>query len=299
MDRLLNVEATSACYANCSMCPHDKVKNVGFLCLDVVDALINKVKNYSLYEVSISGRGEPTLHPQLVDIVNKLKCLNTPISIVTTTAGLNERNYKEILDAVDILRISVSSIEEDLFKIIHRGLEYKKTWKMIEQVISYCPEKVYIHLVGGEDTYSGLEATVNYFKKHNVNNIFLFPLWNRGGNLDVDQDIIKIRQMLVEKYSIHYSEDEYLDDEKRKKLNLPNYCPIGDTSISVNCFGEMIGCFQDFENHNKVCTVFEEVDFLSKRCQYFGKMQICKDCNSLKQVKILPDVEKLRGLMDE
>lgn len=291
MDRLLNVEATSVCYANCSMCPRDKVKKVGFIGLDVVDALIDKVKDYSLYEISISGRGEPTLHPQLVDIIKKLRSLNTTISVVTTTAGLNDKNYKRILDAVDILRISVSSIDEDLFKKIHRGLDYKKTWEMIEKVITYCPEKVYIHLVGGDDTYPGLEVTVKFFKEYNVNKIFLFPLWNRGGNLDVDQDILLIRQRLVEKYQIHYSEDEYLDEDKMGMLNIPNYCPIGDTSISVNCFGEMMGCFQDFENQNKVCNVYEEVDFLTRRCKHLGKMQICKECNSLKQVRRAPIVK--------
>lgn len=284
MERLLNLEVTSACYADCSMCPREKVKNKGFISLDLVDKLIDKAKGYDLYEISISGRGEPTLHPELVEIVKKFKQLNTTISVVTTTAGLNENNYKDIIDEIDILRISVSSLEEELFKKVHRGLDYKKTWDTIEKVISYNPEKIYIHLVGGQDTYPGLESTVKFFKEHGVNNIYLFPLWNRGGNLE-EQEILEIRKKLVKKYNIFYSEDEYLDDEKIKYLDEPNYCFVSDKSISVNCFGDMIGCFQDFENLTKVCRVDDNIDFIKERRKMLGKMNVCRECNLLRQVR--------------
>lgn len=153
MERLLNIEATSACYADCSMCPRDKVKVKGYVTMEVINSLIDKVKDYKLYEISISGRGEPTLHPKLVDIIKKLRKLNTRISVVTTTAGLNEDNYKQIIDAADILRISVSSIEKDIFKMVHRGLDYDKTWEMIEKVVDYKKDKINIHLVGGDVTF--------------------------------------------------------------------------------------------------------------------------------------------------
>lgn len=279
MERLLNLELTSFCNADCSMCPRENVRDFGYLSLETLDALIDKVSEYNFFEISLSGRGEPTFHPKLLEVLQKLKKLSTKISIVTTTDGLREKNYKDIIDSLDILRLSVSSIEEDIFYKIHRGLDYHKIWQNIDKVTKYSPEKLNIHLVGGEETYQGLEKTIKYFKERGINNIHLFPLWNRGGSVE-EQDIMELRKYLVNKYNIFYSEDEYLPEEKVKQLQNPNYCPIGDTSIAVNYKGEMIGCFQDFSNLTKICTVNDSVDFIEERCKVLKKMPVCMNCNS-------------------
>lgn len=284
MERLLNLEATSYCNANCSMCPRNCVKEYGYISLDTVDKLIDKIGDYLLYEISISGRGEPTFHPQLIEIIKKLQTLKTKISVVTTTDGIKDATYKQLIDELDIMRISVSSIDEQIFKKIHRGLNYDKIWKNITKLVNYNPEKLHIHLVGGEETYPALEKTISFFKANDVNNIYLLPLWNRGGNVE-EQEILNLRKQIVEKYNIFYSEDEYLDETKVRNLANPNYCPLGDTSISVNHRGDMIGCFQDFENLTKICSVDDDVDFITERVKVLKKMPVCRSCNSYNQAR--------------
>jgi len=279
MERLLNLELTSFCDANCSMCPRDNVTDFGYITLETIDNLIKKIEKYNLFEVSLSGRGEPTFHPQLIEILRKLRTLSNKISIVTTSDGLNENNYRDCMDNVDILRLSVSSIDEKTFYQVHRGLDYKKIWENINKLVKYNPEKLNIHLVGGESTYPSLEATIQFFKQNGVDNIHLFPLWNRGGNIQ-EQNINEMRKYLVDKYHISYSEDEYLDEDKTKMFSNPNYCPLGDTSIAVNYKGDMIGCFQDFENLTKICNVTDDVDFITQRAKVLKKMPVCKNCNS-------------------
>ncbi len=284
MERLLNLEVTSYCNANCSMCPRSNVREYGYISLETVDKLIKKVEDYVLFEISLSGRGEPTFHPQLVEILQKLRVLRTKISVVTTSDGLNQDNYMDVVDNVDMLRISVSSIDEELFHKVHRGLNYDKIWQNIERLVNYKPDKLNIHLVGGEVTYPCLERTVKFFKEHNVNNIHLFPLWNRGGSVE-SQDINEIRKRLVSEYGISYSEDEYLDDDKVRMMGDSSYCPLGDTSISVNFKGDMIGCFQDFSNQIRVCNVVDDVDFLEERAKVLKKMPVCRSCNSCEMAR--------------
>jgi len=284
MERLLNIELTSFCDANCSMCPRDNVTEFGYITLETIDNLIKKIEKYNLFEVSLSGRGEPTFHPQLIEILKKLRILSNKISIVTTSDGLNESNYRDCMDNVDILRLSVSSIDEKTFHQIHRGLDYKKIWRNIDKLVKYNPEKLNIHLVGGESTYPSLEETIQFFKQNGVDNIHLFPLWNRGGNIQ-EQNINEMRKYLVDKYHISYSEDEYLDEDKTKMFGNPNYCPLGDTSIAVNFKGDMIGCFQDFENITRICNVNDDVDFITQRVKVLKKMPVCKNCNSVNMAR--------------
>ena len=284
MKRLLNLEATSYCNANCSMCPRDCVKDYGYISLNTVDKLIDKVEDYLLYEISISGRGEPTFHPQLIEIIKKLQTLKTKISVVTTTDGINDTTYKQLIDELDILRISVSSIDEQIFKKVHKGLNYDKIWANIAKLVNYNPKKLHIHLVGGDETYPALEKTISFFKDNDVNNIYLLPLWNRGGNVE-EQETLDLRKQIVEKYNIFYSEDEYLDETKVRNLANPNYCPLGDTSILVNYKGNMIGCFQDFENLTKICSVNDDIDFITERVKVLKKMPVCRNCNSYNQAR--------------
>ncbi len=284
MERLLNLELTSLCDANCSMCPRDNVPEFGYITLETIDSLIKKIGKYNLFEISLSGRGEPTFHPQLIEILRKLRTVATKISIVTTSDGLTENNYRSCMDNVDILRLSVSSIDKKTFHQIHRGLDYDKIWKNIDKLVKYNPEKLNIHLVGGEITYPTLEETIKFFKQNGVDNIHLFPLWNRGGNTQ-EQNINEMRSYLVNKYNISYSEDEYLDEGKTKMLENPNYCPLGDTSIAVNFKGDMIGCFQDFENITRICNVNDDIDFITERAKILKKMPVCKKCNSANMVR--------------
>lgn len=284
MERLLNLELTSFCNADCSMCPRENIKEYGYITLETIDNLIKKIENYSLFEISLSGRGEPTFHPQLIDILKKLKKVSTNLSIVTTTDGLNDRNYKDCVDNVDTLRISVSSIDPEIFHQIHRGLDYEKIWNNINKLVKYNSQKLNIHLVGGEVTYHKLEDTIRFFKDNGVDNIHLFPLWNRGGSIK-EQHINEMRKYLVDKYKIYYSEDEYLDAEKQKKFANPNYCPLGDTSIAVNFKGDMIGCFQDFENITRICNANDDNDFIKERAKVLKRMPVCQNCNSAKMVR--------------
>ena len=122
MERLLNLEFTTICYANCVMCPRNVVKEQGYIDEKTIDNVLEFAKQQQLFEISISGRGEPTLHPNADSLLKRIHKLNVPLSIVTTTDGMNEENYKKIIDNIDILRISVSSIKKETFKKIHRGL---------------------------------------------------------------------------------------------------------------------------------------------------------------------------------
>ena len=284
MKRLANIELTPNCKAGCSMCPRDVIKNFGFMDLDTADDVVEQLKKYDLYGVSISGRGEPTFHPQLIEILKRLRKIGVPLSVVTTTDGLSGEKLKDCLDNVDMLRISVSSRDRDTFQRVHRGLDYDKIWGNIEELIKHDKDKLFIHLVGGETCYEHIGETIDYFRNRGVNNMFVFPMYNRGGDVD-EQDVNEKRKKIVEQFQIDFSEDEYMDGEKLKLLESPTYCPVGDSSIMVNFKGEMIGCFQDFANRTIVGYVKDrDLDFVAKRGTLLSKMPVCKECNTRKAV---------------
>lgn len=281
MKRLLNIEVTSYCYADCSMCPHDDIKSFGYIELETIDQIVKVFQNEQFWEVSLSGRGEPSLHNKLAEITKKLKLLYVPISIVSTGANLNKKTLIGVNENIDKIRLSVSSIHEKTFKQIHRGLDFKKTWQNIREVIECANEKIVVHLVGGSVIYNDLEDTTNFLRNMGVKEIYLMPLWNRGGLKEQSTDT-KHRNEIINKLNIYASENEYLNENKKIGNQISEYCVIGDSSLSVNYKGDIINCFQDFENLNIVGTVFSNhiYQILKERRYNLGKMNICKVCNS-------------------
>lgn len=285
MKRLLNIEVTSYCYADCLMCPRDEVKSLGYIEMNTIDQIVEKVNGVDLWEISISGRGEPLLHPDLELILKKLKQLNCPISIVSTGTYLNSENLDPIIEHIDKLRLSVSSIKPSVFKQIHRGLDYDKTWANIKEIIDIASDKLVIHLVGGEIIFDGLEETVEYLRDRGVEELYLMPLWNRAGELSQSADVGK-RLELIRKLKIMASENEYLNEDKKIANEQCKYCSIGDSSLSINYKGELVGCFQDFANENILGDLRSDnlYTLIENRRKILGKMNICRECNSAQAV---------------
>ncbi len=297
MIRLMNIEMTSYCPANCSMCPRHLIRDFGYLSNEVINNIISNISKKDLWEISFAGRGEPTLHPDFTKILEQFHQLNIPISVVTTGIALSDEKIYACEKYVDKIRLSISSINKEVFEKVHIGLDYFEVWENIKKLLKREKNKIIVHLVGGEVIYDSLPETVNFLRDLGIKRIHLLPLWNRGDSLE-EQNNAKKREKLINELNLESSESEYLNFKsldcrkhfESEKLKNPNYCFIGDSSISINFKGDVLGCFQDFGNKFQLGNIcydnFENI--FEKRSKFLGNMEICKKCNSKKTVIDLP-----------
>ncbi len=153
-----------------------------------VDELYNKIiRNKSYFNdkggVTFSG-GEPLLQaPFLTELSKKLK--KAGINIALDTAGITNKDYKELLEYIDIIIFDIKDITEARYKDltlgdIEKSLEFIKTANdlnkkfIIRQVI--VPE---IH-----DNYKFIDDLKkyidNHFKKENILDIEFIPYHHLG-----------------------------------------------------------------------------------------------------------------------
>lgn len=282
MKRLINLELTPYCPAKCSMCPRDLIKEFGYMSLETAQTIREQIQNIDdIWEISFAGRGEPTLHKNFSEIM-KIFSGTKPISVVTTGANLND----SILDAfnkyVDRIRISVSSVDRETFEKIHVNLNYDKVFENINRIIENVDkDKIIIHLVGGETVYPKVPETVEYLRERGIKNIYIFPLWNRGGTKEQHAEMMK-RKKIIDEYNLKPSEEEYLPTEFDASMLGNDYCLIGDLSLSINFKGEITCCFQDFGYSEIVGTVFNNdiKTIFENRSRVLGRMKMCNKCNS-------------------
>lgn len=285
---LLNVEATSACYADCSMCPRHVIGKHGRMSRETLEATLATATPDFVHEISFAGRGEPALHPNIADYLGMARTTGIFTSIVTTATNLNEKRAESVLDNVDVLRLSVSSIEPEIFKLVHRGLKFDGVKRNIENLAAMCPEKITAHLTGGPVIYDTVPQTVEWLRGVGIQRILLFPLWNRGGDIEAQRDNQR-RSKLLQDLSLITSESEYgggsnntsFQRDWRDGLAInDSYCAVGDSSISVNYDGRIVGCFQDFGQSSVIGDVFNTplLALWRERKTILGKMPICQGC---------------------
>jgi len=92
--RSIELCVTTSCNRACSFCPHAwgfKTEDTRekFVSMDVVDRFIEITSEYK-NQVTLCGMGEPTLHPQIKEILNKFQDVDYKVILVTNGYKLEE-----------------------------------------------------------------------------------------------------------------------------------------------------------------------------------------------------------------
>ena len=287
---LLNLEISTKCRAACSMCPRKHVPKNKFIDDDLVN-IISKELDDTFWEIDLSGRGEPTLHPKFHELSRIIKNnSNTQLAVVTTADNLTDKVNDTFREYIDVIRLSVSSYDEKIFKKVHCGLNYNKIWDNIKRPGNEHAYKTVIHLTGGSVIYEGLEITVEKLREIGFREFRLFPLWNRAGDNEVKAKEEEFRHDIIEKLGLRSSESEYdggnssdyINDYKRNKLTNPKYCIVGDSSLFITYNGDILGCFQDFSGKCIVANIRNSnlKDIIKHKKDKVGRYEFCSNCNS-------------------
>jgi len=90
----IELNITTVCNRSCSFCPHSwgfksEDTRQKFMSLETIDRFIELIKDYK-NNITLCGMGEPTLHPQIAEILDKLQVLNNKITLITNAYKLNE-----------------------------------------------------------------------------------------------------------------------------------------------------------------------------------------------------------------
>ncbi|WJV54125.1 radical SAM protein [Prodigiosinella aquatilis] len=290
---LLNIELTSSCPASCSICPRHVVTDKGFMTAEMLKLIISKVNKDDVYEIDFAGRGEPTVHPDFYDMLDIARDAPVPKKLTTTGVTFSEKRLSFLVNSVDAIRLSVSSINKDIFEKVHKGLKYERTWENIKNLANVGADKTTIHLVGGDIIYNSVPETVSRLRELGYKDINLFPLWNRGGDIKVDP-VENKRSLLINQLNLNAIEStcrggeskiSYMYNFLKKWVHNFNYCPVGDSSICISHDGSILTCFQDFGKKHVLGNIRDMSikKIIDSRYKNLGNMNMCLVCNTKEQ----------------
>lgn len=122
---LVDISITSFCDKGCKFCYQSSTKSGTHSDLDFVKNVLDELKSKGCLEV-VFGGGEPSSHPQFLEIVKHAKSLNLVVGVTTKNQNfLSIPKSKEILECVNSLAFSCNNNVEakqaiDLFENISK-----------------------------------------------------------------------------------------------------------------------------------------------------------------------------------
>ena len=127
--RVLDIEATNRCNAQCLICPRDELERpVGDMSRETWSTLLSRIQSARLERIIFSGFGEPLLHPLLSAYLRELRGAFTGIIQVNTNGfKLTPEVARDLIEAeVDMLNVSYNGIEKEEYERIMRGMKYER-----------------------------------------------------------------------------------------------------------------------------------------------------------------------------
>jgi wyosine [tRNA(Phe)-imidazoG37] synthetase (radical SAM superfamily) len=144
----LDLEVTNCCNLRCPFCIRETgVGKEGFMDMETYFSIMEEIGGHLGFNgklipakvgaIKLNWRGEPTLHPDLVDMVGMAKAMLIPeVSINTNGTKLTPVLSKKLIEArIDRIIISVDSIDPVLYESQRVGAKLEPVLKNIESLI--------------------------------------------------------------------------------------------------------------------------------------------------------------------
>lgn len=125
----LHLEPTSHCNLRCVMCPQSlgATQGNGYMDMDLYRKIIDEARRFVL-EINLFFRGEPLLHPKIVEMVRIAEGAGIAVHLNTNATLLRGKVIDELLDAgLSKLTVSFDGGEKETYERMRRGAKFERT----------------------------------------------------------------------------------------------------------------------------------------------------------------------------
>ena len=123
------IEVTNACNLNCLMCGNrHMMRKIGYMEYDLFKKIIINIKGYAK-KVRLYSTGEPTLHPNLLEMIGYVHSAGIKnVSVSTNATLLDEGMSEKILKnnfTPELIQFSVEGWSPDTYETSYKGNKYR------------------------------------------------------------------------------------------------------------------------------------------------------------------------------
>lgn len=284
----VNVEWTSKCNALCPMCPRDLIENPMLMKEQTWRQVLERLKPEDVFRVVIAGYGEPTTHTRFLEFVDDMR--NHPIRFDMVSNGhqLDEARIRHLDGAIDLLLISFSSIDPEVYKRVHVNLDQARVMENIRMAQKlFKKTKLAISLTPMPECLPSLPDTIAWLRAQGVETLTMSPtLYNRGGSLKEHELATGKLRQLIREHHLRSQEFDFipgvLDVLKQWRSNRFK-CVPRNIDVFIASSGDYLYCYNDVAHHHPLGNVSDMAirEMLAKREGMDKIPALCDGCNML------------------
>lgn len=135
----MDLFAVDICNLRCPMCPRNSfVPGSGYMDMDTIMKLLDQAGENNVPALNFGGLGEPTFHPDLIEIIRYAKKKGfTDVNMHTNGTRLTPAMNRKIIESgLDRIIISLDSADKETYEKIRVGASFEKTYAGVEDLIA-------------------------------------------------------------------------------------------------------------------------------------------------------------------
>jgi radical SAM protein with 4Fe4S-binding SPASM domain len=174
LPQIAEIEVTDNCNLRCRFCSRDSIekhRGIGFMGLGQFKLVLDKCKGH-IVSPSLSMHGEPTLHPNLPEMVRLTKEGGAKsVSITSNGTLLNGAKFKELVDAgLDGIEVSFEGTDKESYEYQRVGARYdvvKENLLRMMELKETCGFSINlgINIIDNQITHEKLPDFVEYWSE--------------------------------------------------------------------------------------------------------------------------------------
>ncbi len=210
---LAEIEVTTECRARCAFCPRRALtRPKGRMSLRTAEKIgRNLARGQEPLAVLISGFGEPTLHPELPELVEVLAgSLPKPVGVVTNGENLSPELAEKLIKAgISFFHVSVHAATSETARIVTPGLAFDRVERNLENLLALAGERipVAVNFVLTKRNRAEKRVFAAKWRAAGLKTVYVSPAHNRGGHLEIPGTERVRRQCWIYLYTLFVAWD--------------------------------------------------------------------------------------------
>ncbi|MFH1593025.1 MAG: radical SAM protein [Candidatus Woesearchaeota archaeon] len=249
LPRFLSFHPNYICNYNCPGCDYRKLNDEYKLNLSREDLnhLLDEFIKIGIKSIDLCGGGEPLLHPNFIEMAEKIHKNNILFGVYTNGSLLNGKRLDVIARYASYVRISLESGTNEVFKKVRNisdDSEFEKVINNIREAIRLRKElnrekelDISLKFTVGKENKDDMENAINLAKELGVDFIAFKMYRNVGVEIKDDQETIDKLALFKEKYG---KDVLILGDLKKTKIE--GKCWLSPLIPTVDPFGDVYIC---------------------------------------------------------
>lgn len=284
----VNVEWTSKCNALCPMCPRDLIEFPQLMTEQTWRQTLERLTPQDVFRAVIAGYGEPTTHTRFFEFVDDMRGHPIRFDMVSNGHQLDAERIRHLDGAIDLLLISFSSIDPEVYQRVHVNLDQARVMENIKAAQRlFKHTQLAISLTPMPECLPSLPDTIAWLRAQGVETLTMSPtLYNRGGSLQEHELATEKLRQLIRQHHLRSQEFDFIPGawDVLQQWRSNNFkCVPRNIDVFIASSGDYLYCYNDVKHEHPIGHVanlgIREV--LAKREGMALIPELCNGCNML------------------